>query len=82
MYRLLLESGWKPEKKQKLLCGGEAMTKDLAGALTAVSDEVWNMYGSDGNNGLVVRLPVENGEAAPLIENRWTIRGCIFWTAS
>jgi amino acid adenylation domain-containing protein len=44
-WRLLLESGWRGTPGLKILCGGEALTHDLAEQLVAAGTEVWNMYG-------------------------------------
>ncbi|HEY1580407.1 MAG TPA: amino acid adenylation domain-containing protein [Terracidiphilus sp.] len=44
-WRLLLESGWQGTPGLKILCGGEALTPDLAGQLVATGAEVWNLYG-------------------------------------
>jgi len=44
-WRLLLEAGWKGQPRLKVLCGGEALPRDLADSLLAASDEVWNVYG-------------------------------------
>jgi len=44
-WRLLLNSGWRPGRGQKLICGGEAMTPDLARKLLERSSSLWNMYG-------------------------------------
>jgi len=44
-WRLLLEAGWRGGKGLKLLCGGEAMPRDLARELLERSASVWNMYG-------------------------------------
>jgi acyl-coenzyme A synthetase/AMP-(fatty) acid ligase/acyl carrier protein len=43
-WRLLQGVGQSPAKF-KVLCGGEALAADLAGALTAASSGVWNLYG-------------------------------------
>ena len=43
-FELLLEAGWKPGPKLKLLVGGEALPRDLANALQN-SESLWNMYG-------------------------------------
>lgn len=43
-WRMLLDSGWKPQAGFKALCGGEAMPDTLAKTL-AGSCELWNMYG-------------------------------------
>ena len=43
-WRLLLEIGWKGAFGLKILCGGEALPRDLADELVPCG-EVWNMYG-------------------------------------
>ncbi|MDQ2646744.1 MAG: amino acid adenylation domain-containing protein, partial [Myxococcota bacterium] len=44
-FRLLLEADWKGSPKLKILCGGEAMPRELANQLLARAGSVWNMYG-------------------------------------
>ncbi|HSY54710.1 MAG TPA: non-ribosomal peptide synthetase, partial [Opitutaceae bacterium] len=44
-WRLLLGAGWTGSARLKILCGGEAMPRELATALLPKSREVWNMYG-------------------------------------
>ena len=44
-WRLLLESGWAGREDLKMLCGGEALSLDLAQALLSKGGELWNMYG-------------------------------------
>ncbi|MBC7538416.1 MAG: amino acid adenylation domain-containing protein [Bacteriovorax sp.] len=44
-WRLLLSSGWRGDKKIKVLCGGEAFPLDLSKSLIPLSGSVWNMYG-------------------------------------
>ena len=44
-WRLLLESGWKGNKRLKMLCGGEGWSRELADALLEKGGELWNMYG-------------------------------------
>ena len=44
-YQMLLESGWKNKTVRKILCGGEALSIDLANRLQDQCEEVWNMYG-------------------------------------
>ena len=44
-WRLLLESGWRGDSKLKILCGGEALPRDLAERLLPCCGELWNMYG-------------------------------------
>jgi len=44
-WRLLIESGWKGRKDLRVLCGGEALSRSLADALSARAGKVWNFYG-------------------------------------
>jgi amino acid adenylation domain-containing protein len=44
-WRLLLESGWQGAPGLKILCGGEALGRELANRLVETGAEVWNLYG-------------------------------------
>jgi non-ribosomal peptide synthetase component F len=44
-WRMLIDAGWEGGKDLKLLCGGEAMPKDLAVELIGRGKELWNMFG-------------------------------------
>lgn len=44
-WRMMLDSGWSDQLPLKALCGGEAMSKDLATRLLNTCDELWNVYG-------------------------------------
>jgi amino acid adenylation domain-containing protein len=44
-WRLLLEAGFRAPEKFKMLCGGEALPRDLANRLLEGAGELWNMYG-------------------------------------
>ncbi len=44
-WRMMLETGWVGKLPLKVLCGGEALSKELAGALLTKCDSLWNMYG-------------------------------------
>ena len=44
-WRMVLEAGWRGNPRLKILCGGEALSGDLAEALVARAGSVWNMYG-------------------------------------
>jgi reducing polyketide synthase SwnK len=45
-WQLLLDSGWRGEPRlAKILCGGEALSRQLAERLLKCGDSVWNMYG-------------------------------------
>lgn len=43
-WRLLIDAGWQGGKV-KVICGGEALPRDLANQLIKRSPSVWNMYG-------------------------------------
>ena len=44
-WRLLVEAGWNGEALQKVLCGGEAIPRDLAENILNRGLTVWNLYG-------------------------------------
>jgi len=44
-WRLLLEAGFRAPNGFKMLCGGEALPRDLANRLLEGSGQLWNMYG-------------------------------------
>jgi amino acid adenylation domain-containing protein len=44
-WRMLIDAGWSGDPRLKILCGGEALTRDLADQLLARSASLWNMYG-------------------------------------
>jgi amino acid adenylation domain-containing protein len=44
-WRLLVEAGWRGGRSFKALCGGEALSPELAEALLERTGELWNMYG-------------------------------------
>ncbi len=44
-WRLLMTAGWRGRPGLKVLCGGEALPRDLAGDLLARGAELWNLYG-------------------------------------
>lgn len=44
-WRMLLDAKWPGSPKLKMLCGGEALPRDLANQLLAKGGELWNMYG-------------------------------------
>uniref|UniRef100_UPI00140CF66F non-ribosomal peptide synthetase n=1 Tax=Pseudomonas akapageensis TaxID=2609961 RepID=UPI00140CF66F len=44
-WRILLESGWQPTLRHTLICGGEALPRDLAEALGSNGARLWNLYG-------------------------------------
>jgi len=44
-WRLLLAAGWQQHSPLKILCGGEALSCELANQLLARDTDVWNLYG-------------------------------------
>jgi len=44
-WRMLIDAGWSGNKGLKVLCGGEALPRDLADQLIERTKELWNMYG-------------------------------------
>ncbi len=44
-WRLLLAAGWLGDRHLKILCGGEALPRDLANQLLGACGSLWNVYG-------------------------------------
>ncbi len=44
-WKLMLDSGWNEKFNLKALCGGEALSRDLADKILERVDSLWNMYG-------------------------------------
>ncbi|PHM37090.1 amino acid adenylation enzyme/thioester reductase family protein,thioester reductase-like protein [Xenorhabdus mauleonii] len=44
-WSMALNAGWKPRPEMGMLCGGEALSQDLADQLTATGGSLWNVYG-------------------------------------
>jgi non-ribosomal peptide synthetase component F len=44
-WRLMMASGWRGDQELTIWCGGEALTPDLAEALSARCRTLWNFYG-------------------------------------
>ena len=75
-WRMLVEAGWAGLPRLKLLCGGEALTPDLARALLPRCGELWNLYGpteatvwatiariTDGDEPITIGRPFDNMRA-------------------
>ncbi len=45
MWRMLIEAGWAGSDGLKILCGGEALPRDLADRLLDRCTSLWNLYG-------------------------------------
>ncbi|HEY8228433.1 MAG TPA: amino acid adenylation domain-containing protein, partial [Pyrinomonadaceae bacterium] len=44
-WQMLINAGWQGQAGLKVLCGGEALSRELANKLVAKGATVWNMYG-------------------------------------
>ncbi|NUO77763.1 MAG: amino acid adenylation domain-containing protein [Lysobacter sp.] len=44
-WRMLLDAGWAGRAQLRMLCGGEALARDLATRLLPCGAELWNLYG-------------------------------------
>lgn len=44
-WRLIIEAGWKTSRSLKMLCGGEALSLELANQMLERGGSLWNMYG-------------------------------------
>jgi amino acid adenylation domain-containing protein len=64
---ILLAAQWTDMPELKILCGGEALPRDLADALLARSSSVWNMYGPTETTVWSSASRVEPGSGAPTI---------------
>jgi amino acid adenylation domain-containing protein len=81
LWRMLLEAGFKAPKDFRILCGGEALPRDLADDLLATGAQVWNLYGPTettiwssasrvtANGPVVVGAPIANTELHVLTDD-------------
>ena len=60
-WRILIDAGWTAGTKLKVLCGGEALPRDLADKLLERSENVWNVYGPTETTIWSSATPVEPG---------------------
>jgi amino acid adenylation domain-containing protein len=87
-WRLLLEAGFRAPANFKLLCGGEALPRELADRLLQGSGELWNMYGptettiwssctrvTAGNSAITVGGPIANTQFYILDRNDEPVPG-------
>lgn len=44
-WRIMLEAGWDSSTPLRVICGGEALPKELAEKITARAESLWNVYG-------------------------------------
>jgi thioesterase domain-containing protein/acyl carrier protein len=82
-WRMLLDHGWQGREDLTILCGGEAMVRDLANRLLTKARAVWNMYGptettiwstiervTPGDDPVSIGRPIDNTEAYVLDARR------------
>jgi len=73
IWNLLLDVGWNGKDKLKILCGGEALLRELANQLIEKGDSAWNLFGptettiwstihqvQPGNNAVSIGRPIAN----------------------
>lgn len=67
-WRLLFESGWRGNRKLKVLVGGEALPAELAHELAGRCGPVWNMYGPTETTiwSSVYRVQGDEGRILPI----------------
>lgn len=81
-WQMLFESGWKGNKRLKVLCGGEGFPRHLAEKFLATCGDIWNVYGptettvwstakhiTDASD-LTIGRPIDNTTCYVLDENR------------
>ncbi|HEX7241915.1 MAG TPA: amino acid adenylation domain-containing protein, partial [Longimicrobiaceae bacterium] len=61
-WRMLLEAGWEGSPGLKVLCGGEALPRELADRLLPRCGELWNLYGPTETTIWSAAVRVEPGE--------------------
>ncbi|MCX7748500.1 MAG: amino acid adenylation domain-containing protein [Clostridia bacterium] len=66
-WRLLIESGWSGNEVLKVLCGGEALQRNLAGQLLERCESLYNVYGPTETTIWSTLAKVEPGEGSVTI---------------
>lgn len=66
-WRMLIESGWQGDGKLKMLCGGEALSPELATQLLERGGTLWNLYGPTETTIWSTLCEVARGEGPVLI---------------
>ncbi len=82
-WRLLLVSGWERSPRLRILCGGEALLRQLAEELLGRGRELWNLYGptettiwstvkkiESGNGAVTIGRPIANTRVYVLDKNQ------------
>jgi amino acid adenylation domain-containing protein len=87
-WRLLLFAGWEGDNRLTALCGGEALSPDLAAELRRRVGTLWNVYGPTEttvwstidrvvDDAVTIGRPIGNTQAYVLDgHNAWVPRGC------
>jgi amino acid adenylation domain-containing protein len=65
-WTMLIEAGWNGDSQLKILCGGEALSADLARELLARGASVWNMYGPTETTIWSTLHRVTDGDTPPI----------------
>jgi amino acid adenylation domain-containing protein len=65
-WAMLMEAGWSGDEQLKILCGGEALSADLARELLARGRSVWNMYGPTETTIWSALHRVTEGDSLPI----------------
>src|SRR5262249_13676328 len=60
-WRLLLDAGWRGAPNLTMLCGGEALPRDLENRLLGKGSALWNFYGSTETTIWAAAAPVRSG---------------------
>jgi amino acid adenylation domain-containing protein len=63
-WRMLRETGWTGGKSLRILCGGEALPRELADSLLPCCAELWNLYGPTETTVWSAIERVQAGDAA------------------
>ncbi len=81
-WRLLLDAGFCPCPPVKVVCGGEALPRDLARRLVAGGAEVWNLYGptettvwSTRQRVVAATVPCPSAGPSPIPASTWSTPG-------
>ena len=68
MWKMLVDAGWTCDSDFKILCGGEALPRELGRSLLERSSSVWNMYGpTETTVWSAVRLVSEIDDSRPFV---------------
>ena len=68
-WRLLCDTDWQGNNKFRILCGGEALPRDLCSDLLSRSGQLWNMYGPTETTVWSTCHLISSDDKLPLIGN-------------